>query len=68
MALCLHPKRNTLDLVAAVATAFLRWQVSVTVPPEAVKHFSKDMKIARRRILSARSSLWRLGSWSKVLC
>ena len=29
-----------------MATAFPRWQVSVTVPPEAVKHFSKDMEIA----------------------
>ena len=48
MALCLHPKRNSaLDLVAVVATTFPRWQVLVTVPPQAVKHFSKDMEIAR---------------------
>ena len=40
MALSLHPKRNcALGLVAAVATTFPRWQVSVTVPPKAVKHF-----------------------------
>ena len=48
MALSLHPKRNcALGLVAVVATTFPRWQVSVTVPPKAVKHFSKDMEIAK---------------------
>ena len=33
--------------MTVVATAFLRWQVSFTVPLEAMKHFSKDMEIAR---------------------
>ena len=48
VALCAHPKQNcAFDLVAAVATTFPRWQVSITVPPEAVKHFSKDMEIAK---------------------
>ena len=46
--MCLHPKRKfALDVVVAVATAFPRWQVRVIVPPEAVKHFSEDMEIAK---------------------
>ena len=44
----LHPKRNCgLDVVAQVATAFPRWPVSVVVSAEFLRHFSKDMEIAR---------------------
>ena len=40
----LHPKRNCgLDAVAQVATAFPRWQVSVVVSAEFLRHFSKDI-------------------------
>ena len=30
-----------------MTTTFPWWQVSVTLPPKAVKYFSKDMEIAR---------------------
>ena len=36
-----------LDVVAQVATAFPRWQVSVVVSTEFLRHFSKDMEMAR---------------------
>ena len=48
IAMRLHPKRNfSLDVVAQVATAFPTWQVSVVVSAEFLRHFSKDMEIAR---------------------
>ena len=44
----LHPKRDCgLDVVAQVATAFPKWQVSVVVSAEFLRHFSKDWEIAR---------------------
>ena len=44
----LHPKRNSgLQFVAPVATAFPMWQVSVVVSFDFLRHFFKDMEIAR---------------------
>ena len=47
IAMRLHSKRNCgLDVVAQVATAFPKWQVSVVVSAQVLRHFSKDMEIA----------------------
>ena len=48
LAMWLHPKRNCgLDVVAQVATAFPKWQVCAVAAAKCLRHFSKDMEIAK---------------------